>query len=456
MRKRIMMFMLCSLLLVFMAACSNGSNGDTNKTVDNESGNAMPENTPAPADSTESQKDEPVAEEKSEPPAPEKEQPLTTKAVQGTPVIDGKIDDIWGTANIITTDRWAGGSSGSTAKVRMLWDEGHIYVLAEVTDKLLTKKSANVWEQDSVEVFIDQNNGKTSTYEPDDGQYRINFDNEASVSPGTLAGNLVSAAQKMDYGYIVEASIAWNGTPPKLGDIIGFDFQVNNDENDDGVRDSVAIWNDTTGQSYQNTSGIGLLELVGEGPRTTTAVQGKPAIDGKIDDIWSKANTISTDRWVQGSSGSTAKVRTLWDDGYIYVLAEVTDKLLTKKSANVWEQDSAEIFIDQNNGKTSTYEADDGQYRINFDNEASVNPGTLAGNLVSAVQKTKDGYIVEASIAWTGTAPKAGDIIGFDFQVNNDENDDGVRDSVAIWNDTTGQSYQNTSALGLLILGGTK
>ena len=69
------------------------------------------------------------------------------------------------------------GTSGSTARVRTLWDAGHIYVYAEVTDALLSKASANPWEQDSIEVFLDQNNGKTTTYEADDAQYRVNYEN---------------------------------------------------------------------------------------------------------------------------------------------------------------------------------------------------------------------------------------------------------------------------------------
>jgi len=41
--------------------------------------------------------------------------------------------------------------------------------------------------------------------------------------------------------------------------------------------------------------------------------------------------------------------------------------------------------------------------------------------------------------------------IGFDFQVNDDKDGDGVRDSVVTWNDPTHQSYQNTSRLGVLL-----
>ena len=89
----------------------------------------------------------------------------------------------------------------------MLWDDTHLYIYATVTDSLLSKASANAWEQDSVEIFLDQNNAKTSSYQSDDGQYRVNFDNEQSFGGSASADNFVSATRITDDGYVVEAAI---------------------------------------------------------------------------------------------------------------------------------------------------------------------------------------------------------------------------------------------------------
>src|SRR5690606_23870043 len=134
--------------------------------------------------------------------------------------------------------------------------------------------------------------------------------------------------------------------------------------------------------------------------REAAAKRGTPTIDGAIDPIRAGANEILTDRWVEGNDGATAKAKTLWDEEDLYVLMEVTDPYLTDASDNVWEQDSVEIFIDQNNGKTTSYESDDGQYRINFNNQQSVNPIEHSANLFSETQVTEQGYIVEAAIKW--------------------------------------------------------
>ena len=118
-----------------------------------------------------------------------------------------------------------------------------------------------------------------------------------------------------------------------------------------------------------------------EGTRLAVATKGTPVIDGSIDSVWNNANAVETDRWVIGSKGSNAKVRTLWDDGHLYILAEVSDTLLSKRSSQAHQQDSMEICIDQNRGRTDHFEPDGGQYRFNFDNERTVNPASKSGSV---------------------------------------------------------------------------
>ncbi len=143
------------------------------------------------------------------------------------------------------------------------------------------------------------------------------------------------------------------------------------------------------------------------------------------------------------------------DKENLYVLVEVKDSALDKTSENAWEQDSIEVFVDENNGKTSYYEVDDGQYRVNFDNEASFNPGSIAeGGVKSATNQTHDGYIVEVKIPFKTITPVNETKIGFDVQIN--DGNEGARQSIATWNDTTGTSYQDTSVFGELTLKGVE
>jgi len=177
------------------------------------------------------------------------------------PVIDGEVDDIWDRGVRIATEvPVEGDNDGATALVTLLWDDSGIYVLAEVTDPSLDQANSNAWEQDSVEIFLSPGNERKGPFEPLDGQYRINYENHVSVSGdlGEIGNFLTSAAKATETYYIIEAKIALPGL--RAGQVLGADMQVN--DATAGTRTSVKMWNDPTGQSYQNTTRWGLLRLV--------------------------------------------------------------------------------------------------------------------------------------------------------------------------------------------------
>lgn len=198
------------------------------------------------------------------------EQPKYAEATKTeTPItIDGDIDAAWADANTIDVNTYSMGN-GATAVSKMLWDENYFYVLTEVTDPVLSVASANAYEQDTVEVFFDENNHKTSSYESDDIQCRINYENDKTVTDGRSTDAFLSGTKKTDKGYIVEVAIPYTIGSFHANQIIGFDVQVNDDGTGDGKRTSIANWNDLTGQGYINTSGFGVLKLVGDGTEVT-------------------------------------------------------------------------------------------------------------------------------------------------------------------------------------------
>ncbi|AEV68181.1 sugar-binding protein [Acetivibrio clariflavus] len=380
----------------------------------------------------------------------------------GTPEIDGEIDDIWVSAEEAKTDVWVSGTKGSTAKFRTLWDENYLYVLAEVTDRLLTKKSANAYEQDSVEIFIDQNNAKTTYYEEDDSQIRINYDNEVTFDHGKLEG-FVSATSLTETGYIVEAAVPFTAISPEVGDVLGFDLQVNNDEDGDGVRDSVSIWCDPSGQSWQNVSGLGNIILDEEKATAKLPVDengldsagrmvayfGTPIVDGIVDEIWNEAQVVNPQIRV-GNPLATATFRALWDDYGLYVLAEVKDSDMTLEPSNPYEQDSLEIFMDENNDKTVDYGIDDLHLRVNYDNYQTADYGS-AERFYTKTSKTEDGYIIEARIEFK-SKPSNGKVMGFDLQINDGKGTSRIG-TINIF-DATGNAWQDTTKFGEIVLAG--
>ena len=196
-------------------------------------------------------------------------------------------------------------------------------------------------------------------------------------------------------------------------------------------------------------------EHVPEAPadsKKTTATYGTPVVDGDIDAIWQGTPEVDVKNYLLAKQGAPAKAKVLWDEQNLYVLMQVTDTQLNKANANAWEQDSVEVFVDENNEKTTFYQEDDGQYRINYENQTSFNPSSIANGFESAVKVSGTNYIVEIKVPFKTVTPVNNLKLGFDAQVN--DATDGSRTSVATWNDTTGNAYQDTSVYGVLTLKG--
>ena len=192
-----------------------------------------------------------------------KEGMQTAKAMHGTPEIDGKIDEIWKDVPALTVSRdvdyensLSGDQKLSTASVRCMWDDGHLYCLAEVKDDNIAVDSGNEWEQDSVEFFVDGNLSR-GRYDEDDAQYRSNAMGKQTAGPTSSVDKYTSKVTKVDGGYIVEACIKLD---TEEGKKIGFDVQVNNDPGT-GSRGSITKWSDATNDTWENMSGVGELEL---------------------------------------------------------------------------------------------------------------------------------------------------------------------------------------------------
>ena len=209
-------------------------------------------------------------------------QPLSAKAKNAENIkIDGKADEsAWASAESIDVNKYTMGKDGAYGTAKALWDEDYVYVLVEVKDKKLSKASANAYEQDTVEIFIDENNGKTSSYEADDVQLRINYENEVTITDGKSADGYITAASVTDDGYIVEAAIPHSISGFRAGQVIGYDVQINDDGTGDGKRTGIANWSDLSGQGYINTSGFGVLELANSQESNVT---GDVNQDGKAD-----------------------------------------------------------------------------------------------------------------------------------------------------------------------------
>ncbi|MFN3698575.1 MAG: sugar-binding protein [Dictyoglomus sp.] len=128
-------------------------------------------------------------------------------------------------------------------------------------DPLLNKSNSNPWEQDSLEIFIDEDNSKRLSYDSNDAQFRVNFDNMQTFGTNGSPDGFITATRKTDFGYVVEAKVKMKEVKLEAGKVIGFDIQLN-DADASGSRIGIIAWNETANENWRNPSYFGNLKLV--------------------------------------------------------------------------------------------------------------------------------------------------------------------------------------------------
>jgi enterochelin esterase-like enzyme len=176
----------------------------------------------------------------------------------GSPVIDGTLDPIWAQAQAVTPKH---SNVETTATFKALWDDHALYILAEVKDKNLSVASGTPYMQDSVEIFLDQNNNKTQEYGADDLHIRINYENTLSVDNGNPE-RYYHAARKTNDGYVIETRIALP-SPPANGKVLGIELQVNDATGAERLG-SINVF-DSSGNAWMDTTKFGEILLTGKG-----------------------------------------------------------------------------------------------------------------------------------------------------------------------------------------------
>ena len=261
---------------------------------------------------------------------------IKTKSIEAKKVEE--VNDLaWKLSNSIDVNKTIEGNDGAKANVKVLWDEENIYINADITDTSLN-------ENDSIEFYV----GGTEAI--------------------TVKRN--SANEKVDgSGYNVTATVPVGDKNIEIEDTISFEVRINNYDNDN--LKSVSVWNDVNGGEITEKDFGEIIFM--PTAKIANASEGNPKVDGVIDDAWANAEVINVNNFSVGKDGATAEVRTLWSGEYLYVLAEVTDDVLNSDNEYDHEKDSVELFVDLNNAKTSFYDEDDAQYRINYKNEVSFN-----------------------------------------------------------------------------------
>ena len=294
-----------------------------------------------------------------------------------------------------------------------------------------------VWDADGLTVQVKVKD--TTVNDADAVTVYVDPDNSASdITPHKVTVARTAAAV-IAGGYQATVKVSMKGL--KVAQQISLDVVVNNDG-------ETRSFNDLTGKQESSSKYYAVATMK---PGIEKIPYGTISVDADADAAW--GNAVNIPLTINKGSEASANAKVLWDDDNLYVYATVKDAALDKTGAQTHEQDSLEVFIDEDNGKTASYGEDDKQYRINYNNEQSFNgKKCLAENVKSATKTIDGGYVVEAAFKWTDIKPANGTKIGLEFQINDAK--DGKRIGTLSWYDETGMGWSGSNVYGTVELTG--
>jgi len=194
-------------------------------------------------------------------------------------LLDGRLEE-WTDACALAV---GGTSSSPSGLYRLMWDDGGLWVAAEVVDRRLDAEvvatDGDLWLDDSLELMFDTLHDGGESMRLDDYKFLVNLRNVHADTRGvswrdpdwdclfesaTVTRGTVNVDGDRDEGYVIEVRIPWSAggiTPPASGAAWGGDV-VMNDSQPGGTAFTTA-WSNPDAQSRTNVpSAWGTLVFV--------------------------------------------------------------------------------------------------------------------------------------------------------------------------------------------------
>ena len=193
--------------------------------------------------------------------------------VSRAPTIDGAAESLWGDVPAYRLDNTIRGSAVSnrdlSARFRPAWDASNLYLLVEVTDERLVNDSDDTFDDDGIEVYLDINNDKRTSYGLDDYQVIFRYgDSDIIINPsGRSVAGIARAESATSDGYLMELAFPWEAlgeANPQAGAQVGLDIHAADDD-DGGNRDTKISWSALEDRSFTDPTTFGIGVLTGGG-----------------------------------------------------------------------------------------------------------------------------------------------------------------------------------------------
>ncbi len=224
--------------------------------------------------------------------------PILIPATGQAPVIDGVREALWSgseehkcgvdAAHIVVGSKTPpvyNGPNDISASWWGLWDTQYFYLFVDVKDDVLIHDSAEIYNDDTVEVMIDIGNKDKTSYQADDYHYAFAWPLPPLNTPDGL--EYQHGSQYMlgveflvkthpigqPSGYTVEVKFPWTTLylpgkgPPKLGDLMGLDFYIDDDDGPAAAppghgRDDQISWYTTSPNAWIFPNLLGTVKFV--------------------------------------------------------------------------------------------------------------------------------------------------------------------------------------------------
>jgi len=198
-----------------------------------------------------------------------------------TPVIDGKAEAVWASATILPVTRKIDGAdttgpADASAQFRQLYDDTYLYVFVDVNDSVLHNESSSAYLDDSVEVYVDGNNGKgPSPLSGNNRQYTFGWTATDIQGTNTNTTGISFAQVNTPTGWSIEIRMPWQsllGGAAPVGKLIGVDCFYNDDDDGADTRERQLAWHSTTGADWQIPASWGTALVAPPGPMGTDLI----------------------------------------------------------------------------------------------------------------------------------------------------------------------------------------
>ena len=154
------------------------------------------------------------------------------KILNGTPVVDGELDDIYTQSASYTLDKdwvyaWGDGdiANSGDATAYFLWDSDYLYICVVAADSTPCSSVDQGWDNDAAEMWFLDEDLKCKIHAAADGNFFLGGDGDGAVAWEKGVDVSQHVAVQNDDGWVVECAFPMNDLA--AGKTFGFALQVN-------------------------------------------------------------------------------------------------------------------------------------------------------------------------------------------------------------------------------------